>query len=90
MTLWLVERYLGTLTEPRLRALADETRGAVDLLRARGISIDYLGSTAIPGDETCFCLFDAADHEAVEQANAGISVPALRIVDALAVGEQAR
>jgi hypothetical protein len=83
---WLVERYLGSPTDELLAALAAQTTAAVRDLAARGVEIAYLGSTAIPGEDTCFCVFASHSPAAVEQVNAGVSAPCVRIVDALAAG----
>ena len=81
----LVERYLCDTSPQGLAQLAAETRAAVAALAAQGIAIAYLGSTAIPDEETCFCVFAADSPVAVELVNACITAPCVRIIDALAV-----
>jgi hypothetical protein len=82
--LFLVERYLPDLTEARLEGLAETSRAA-----AGGLGATYLGSVAMPRDETCFCLFRAPTRAVVEALNAQIGLPHERIVEALAVRERA-
>jgi hypothetical protein len=80
---WLVERYFGGVTPHRLSQLAADTRTTVAELGANGVAVAYLGSTAIPQEETCFCSFVAESPSAIEQVNSHLVVPSLRIVGAL-------
>jgi hypothetical protein len=43
--------------------------------------VRYLGSIYIPGDESCFCRFEAADATSVREANLQAGIPPGRIVD---------
>jgi hypothetical protein len=81
---WLVERYLGQPTDRTLARLARETEDAVRRLAEDGADIAYLGSTAIPADETCFCLFASPTRAALDAVNQAVSTPAIRTVAALA------
>jgi hypothetical protein len=83
MTLWMVERYLPAPAADRLAELAAQTGSAVRDLAGRGVAIAYLGSTAVAEDETCFCLFESDSVAAVEQVNAAIAAPCVRIVEAV-------
>jgi hypothetical protein len=49
----------------------------------QGVSVRYVRTTLVPGDETCFHLFEAASHDAVAEVCrlAGIESP--RIVPAI-------
>ena len=40
-----------------------------------GISVRYLGTTLLPDEEACFCRFEAASAEAVEEANHRAALP---------------
>jgi len=81
----LVERYLGGVTPRRLAKLALDTHAAAAQVAAHGVSVTYLGSAALPGDETCFCLFVADSVSAVEQVNRRLLVPSVRTAGALIV-----
>jgi hypothetical protein len=83
MTLWLVERYLAGSVEDALAELRAQTERAVGALADQGVTIAYLGSTAIEADETCFCLFESDSLSAVEMLNASVSAPSVRITEAL-------
>jgi hypothetical protein len=83
MQSYLVEQFL-----PRSRA-ADATSGG---LRARdvaeefvhqGVAIQYVRSTYLPDDETCFHVFEAESAEAVEQACRRAEFGRVRIVPAI-------
>jgi Protein of unknown function (DUF4242) len=82
---YLVERYLSGATRDDLAAAAARVAAAAAELSADGIRVRYLGSTFVPGEETCFCEFEAASREAVEWANerAGVAfaqiLPAVRL-----------
>jgi hypothetical protein len=83
---WLVERYFGGVTSHRLSQLAADTRATVAEMGAKGVAVGYLGSTAIPQEETCFCLFVAQSPAVIEQLNSHLTVPSLRVVGALSSG----
>ena len=82
---YLVERYVPGATQDDLAAAAARVAAAAAELSADGICVRYLGSSFVPGEETCFCEFEAASSEAVEWANerAGLAfaqiLPAVRL-----------
>jgi len=82
----LVERYLGVITPERGARLAADTRAAVEMVAAGGVGIAYLGSIAVPLEETCFCLFVAESQAAVERVNDALAAPAVQTVSALWTG----
>jgi Protein of unknown function (DUF4242) len=79
MPTYLVERYLPgrdrNWLEAALSRLPKGTRG-----------VSYLGSLYVPGDESCFCRFAAADAESVREANELARVPFARIVEVTELG----
>jgi hypothetical protein len=81
----LVERYFSGVTPHRLNQLALETHAVTAREAGRNIGVRYLGSTAVPDDETCFCLFVADSMSAVERVNRRLLVPSVRIAAALIV-----
>ena len=82
----LVERYFSGVTPHRLNQLALETQAVTAHEAGRDIGVRYLGSTALPEHETCFCLFVADSMSAVERLNRRLLVPSIRIARALIVG----
>jgi len=46
------------------------------------VPIRYLGSTFVPGEERCLCMFEGPSAEAVRQANVRAGLPLERIVEA--------
>jgi hypothetical protein len=80
---WLVERYLETANDDRLQRLAMQTANAVRTLRSREIQIAHLGSTLIPDEQTCFCVFLASTPEAIASLNALVDAPCVRTVAGL-------
>ena len=82
---YVVERYLPGLDQPRLVRMLGKLGDATQELRAEGTAVRYLGSTIVPGDEACFCQFEGASEEAVAEANVRAGVPFARIVAAVAV-----
>ena len=82
---YVVERYLPGLDQPRLVRLLGKLGEATADLRREGADVHYLGSTIVPADEACFCQFDATSEAAVAEANARAGVPFNRIVEAITV-----
>jgi hypothetical protein len=87
MTVYLVERYLPGWTPDEIAALVGTIRARRDELDAR--CVHHLSSIVLPGDETCLCLFDAADADQVRTANTGLGLPVDRVVAGeLVVGDR--
>jgi hypothetical protein len=82
MPKYMVERHLpGFKAEqlPSAAALAKRTTGE---MAKEGVPVRYLGSTFVPGEERCLCLFEGPSAEAVRQANVRAGLPLERIVEA--------
>lgn len=82
---YLVERYLPGATERELVSAAERVEAATAQMAAEGITVRYLGTTFIPGDETSFCEFEAPSREVVEWANERAGAPFARILLAVRV-----
>jgi hypothetical protein len=80
---YLVEIYVPGTHAHDVRATARRARAAARKLSREGTSVRYVRTTLIPGDETCFHLFEAASCDAVAEACrlAGLETP--RIVPAV-------
>jgi Nickel responsive protein SCO4226-like len=82
---YVVERYLPGLEQPRLLRMLGKLGQVTEELRAEGTEVRYMGSTIVPDDEACFCQFEGASEAAVAEANERAGVPFARIVEAVAV-----
>jgi len=71
---YLVERYLPSLT-------GGEVEAAVQRL-ADGSEPRHVWTVAIPDEETCLSLFEAASQAAVEVANRAARFPFDRVIEA--------
>jgi len=85
MPTYLVERYLPGRDRAWLEA-------AVARLQRQRRRAAHLGSTYIPGDDACFCRFEAETADDVRDANEIAGVPYARIVTAeeIAIGKPGR
>jgi hypothetical protein len=79
MPTYLVERYLPG----RNRAWLEAALARLPRQRRRAA---HLGSTYVPGDDACFCRFEARSADDVRDANEIAGVPFARIVAAEEIG----
>ena len=83
MAVYLVERYLPGEPATELARVAHRAETTTAQLRAEGIPVRYMGSTLVPEEQTCFCLFDAPSDREVLAANDRAGLGYERIVSAL-------
>ena len=83
MTSYLVETFVPGAQAGDAREAGRPARGAAREASRGGVSVRYVRTTLVPGDETCFHVFEAGSHDAVAEACrlAGIESP--RIVPAV-------
>ena len=83
MPSYLVEIYVPGTQAQDARAAGRRARAAARQLSREGVSARYVRTTLLPGDETCFHVFEAASDDVVAEACrlAGLETP--RIVPAL-------
>ena len=83
MPSYLVETYVPGMQAQNARAAGRRARTAARQLSSEGVPVRYVRTTLLPGDETCFHLFEAASQDAVAEACqlAGLETP--RIVPAV-------
>lgn len=81
MTGFLVEVY--TPAAAALSEIEERARSAAVELSRAGTPARYVRSIAVPGDETCFHLFEAASAEIVREATRCAGISPLRIVEAV-------
>ena len=79
MPTFLVERYLPGRDRAWLK-------GALARLRRQRRRAVHLGSTYVPGDDACFCRFEARTADDVADANEIAGVPFARIVATEEIG----
>ncbi len=81
MTTFLAECYVSAATPPdEVSALM--RRGA-ETVAAEGVEVTYIRSIVVPGDETCFHVFEAGTADAVAAVGARVVVPLIRVVEAV-------
>jgi hypothetical protein len=80
---YLVETYVPKIRAHDVRASGQRARSAARQLTREGAAVRYIRTTFLPGDETCFHVFEAASEEVVAEAclRAGLGSP--RIVPAV-------
>jgi len=79
MPIFLVERYLPGRDRDWLEA-------ALARLATEQATAEYLGSSYVPSDDSCFCRFEAESIEEVQEANRRAGVPFARVVPAEELG----
>lgn len=83
VTLFLVERYVPRLDVDALARIAALLCKATAALRREGHDIRWVQSIALPGDDTCLCLFRASGSELVLEANRRVGLELERVSEAL-------
>lgn len=92
MTVFLVERYLPGVTPEQIAAATARAEEAARGMSDEGTPLRYVGSTFLPGDESCLCLFDGPSAEDVAEVNRRAEFAFERVVPAVLLepGERAR
>jgi hypothetical protein len=83
MPRYLVETHVPRTQAHDARAAGRPTRAAARQLSRQGKPVRYVRTTLLPGDETCFHVFDAASEHAVAEACRLADVGTPRIVRAV-------
>jgi hypothetical protein len=81
MTTFLAECYVSAADQPD--DVAALMRLGADAAAGEGVDVTYIRSILIPGDETCFHVFEAATAEAVAAVGVRVAVPLIRVVEAV-------
>jgi Nickel responsive protein SCO4226-like len=87
---YLLELYLPAGDQGQLADTARRARAAAASLNRQGTPIRYLRSILVPEDETCFCLYQAASADQVQQAAVQADLPVQRISEAISDPKPAR
>lgn len=82
---WLVECYGPGIGEASVAAASDRARAAVEIVRAGGAQIEYLGALVMPTDEAVFHAFAADEMGRVAEASTRAGLRHERIVESVAL-----
>ncbi len=85
VSLFLVERYLPIADLDELAAKVTAAASVCDDQRKAGATLRYLHSTYVPGDETCFCVFEAESSHDINALNVDIDFRVDRISPAVSL-----
>jgi hypothetical protein len=90
---YLVERFLRDLTSDQLRGFALAAKLAAERsvaqgAAAEGSAVRYLGSTFVPGEKRCYCLYEGPSAAAVRKANERAELPFERIIEAVRISTE--
>lgn len=85
MQTFLVERDLTGISMADLHGVTAASLRHCAAMCAAGDRIYYLGSTFIPQDGRCFCLYQAKDATVIAALNQRANLPSDRIIPALAL-----
>jgi hypothetical protein len=81
MTTFLAECYVSAANLPD--EVAALMRRGAEAAAAEGVEVRYIRSILVPGDETCFHVFEAGTAEAVATVGVRVAVPLIRVVEAV-------
>lgn len=80
---FLVERYIPQLNQEAAANLAQRLAMAAAALTREGRQVEWLGSTALPEEDTCLCTFRAHHAADVAHLNERAHAPFDRIIETL-------
>jgi hypothetical protein len=88
MKTFLIERDLEGISMPDLHGLVAASQRQVARMRDEGDLVHYLGSTFLPAEGLCLCLYQAKDEAVLGDLNRGARLPVKRIVPAIALAQE--
>ena len=77
---YLVECYLPGATARQRRQMSQRLARAADELSGTDGPVQYLGSTFVPTEESCFSRFESATERAVRRVLEAADVPYARVL----------
>jgi Protein of unknown function (DUF4242) len=86
MKTFLVERDLGDTPTVELLGMSAASFRVAQQMQEDGDRIYYLGSTYLPADGTCLCLFTAKNADVIAEHSRVAHLPVKRIADAVPFG----
>lgn len=87
MKCFVVERDLAGTSLADLHGLAAASLRHTARMREAGDRVYYLGSTFLPKDGRCLCLFEAKDEAVITELNLQARLPAERILPAITLAQ---
>ena len=69
MPSYIVERHLPGFDKEKLAAAASLAKMAIGKMTSEGTPVRYLRSFFVPGEDKCYCLFEAMSPDVVQRAN---------------------
>ena len=88
MPLYLVEVYVPRSAADEARAAGHRARAAAEALARDGIAIRYVRTTFLPGDETCFHVFEAPSPDVVTQVATRADLGRSRVIEVVDASDQ--
>jgi hypothetical protein len=83
MPSYLVEVYVPRMQAQDTRNAGRRARATARQLAEEGASVRYVRTTLLPGDETCFHLFEAESEDTVARVRRRAGLASARIASAL-------
>lgn len=87
MRTFLIERDLEGISMPDLHGLVAASLRQVARMREEGDLVHYFGSTFLPAEGRCLCLYQAKDEAVLSELNRAARLPATRILSAIALAQ---
>ncbi|MCU0905260.1 MAG: DUF4242 domain-containing protein [Tabrizicola sp.] len=87
MKTFLVERDVDGISAVDLHGLVAASLRQVARMREAGDLIHYRGTTFLPGDGLCLCLYQAKDETVLAAPSRDAGLPVRRIVPAIALAQ---
>jgi hypothetical protein len=78
---YLVEAYDAKLNGKELAQAAHRLQLAVETLAREGTAVRFVHAIAIPGDDTCFLLYEAPTSDVVGEVNRRAAISFDRVVE---------
>jgi hypothetical protein len=87
MKTFLIERDVDGISLPDLHGMVAASLRQVARMREDGDLVHYLGTTFLPTDGLCLCLYQAKDEAVLTALSRAARLPVTRIVDAIALAQ---
>lgn len=85
MPQYVVERHLPNFTGEQVAAAAKRAKDSTAEMTREGTPVRYMRSIFIPGEDKCYCLFEAESADSVLRANQRAELPVQSISEALSI-----
>jgi hypothetical protein len=82
---WLVECYGPAIDAASVAEASDRIRASIEVVRAGGVTIEYLGALFVAADEVVFHAFAAVDCGEVAEVSRRAGLAHERIVESVGV-----